>query len=275
MSHGGPVCNPRCGSPVRSPAATAPRSDGLPWRGGGWINSGLPHDATESVMIPADIEAARHSVLLNAMPPHVRSRLLASAQIADHETGRMIFLQGEPADRVFVVLEGWIKLYRVAANGAEAVVSIMTRGRSFGEAMALRGQVYPVSAEAITPVRLLTLDAAALRGILQTDPDAAIAILSAVFVHLQHLVEQVEGLKARSGVQRVAQFLLDLAPSAEGRCTVALPYNKALIAGRLGMKPESLSRVFARLRSSGVHIEAARVHIDDLGALRSLVAEAP
>ena len=75
-------------------------------------------------------------------------------------------------------------------------------------------------------------------------------------------------------MQRVAEFLLDLA-AGDGACTVALPYNKTLIAGRLGMKPESLSRAFARLRDHGVRIEAAMAHIEDVDRLRELVAEDP
>ena len=57
--------------------------------------------------------------------------------------------------------------------------------------------------------------------------------------------------------------------------SVALPYNKALIAGRLGIKPETLSRAFARLRDHGVRIEAAMAHIEDVDRLRELVAEDP
>lgn len=73
---------------------------------------------------------------------------------------------------------------------------------------------YPVSAESITPARLLRIDAARLRHLLQTDPMMATSMLAATYVHLQQLVEQVEHLKARSGVQRVAEFLLDLATCA-------------------------------------------------------------
>ena len=129
--------------------------------------------------------------------------------------------------------------------------------------------------KAITPARLLRLDAARLRHLLQSDPAMATSMLAAVFVHLQHLVGQIEGLKARSGVQRVAEFLLDLSAGREGEVSVALPYNKALIAGRLGIKPETLSRAFARLRDHGVRIEAAMAHIEDVDRLRELVAEDP
>lgn len=226
-------------------------------------------------MTPADLDTARQSALLAALPEPQRARVLEGAQVQSVETGQTIFLQDDPADALFIVLDGWVKLYRIATSGTEAVVSVMTRGRSFGEAVALRGLPYPVSAEAITPARLLRLDAARLRHLLQSDPAMATSMLAAVFVHLQHLVGQIEGLKARSGVQRVAEFLLDLSAGREGEVSVALPYNKALIAGRLGIKPETLSRAFARLRDHGVRIEAAMAHIEDVDRLRELVAEDP
>lgn len=226
-------------------------------------------------MNAVDLEIARQSALLARLPEPLQRQLLDGAQVQSVETGQTVFLQDDAANALFVVLDGWIKLYRVAPSGAEAVVSVMTRGRSFGEAVALRGMPYPVSAESITPARLLRIDAARLRHLLQTDPMMATSMLAATYVHLQQLVEQVEHLKARSGVQRVAEFLLDLATCAEGNCSVTLPYNKALIAGRLGMKPESLSRAFARLRDHGVKIESAMAHIEDLDALRELAAEDP
>lgn len=226
-------------------------------------------------MTPADLDIARQSTLLARLPARLQAKLMEGAQVQSFDTGQTVFLQDDPAVALFIVLDGWVKLYRVAPSGAEAVVSVMTRGRSFGEAVALRDMPYPVSAEAITPARLVRIDATRLRNLLQSDPVLATSMLASTYVHLQQLVEQVEHLKARSGVQRVAEFLLDLSTCAEGGCSVTLPYNKALIAGRLGMKPESLSRAFARLRQHGVRIDAAQAHIDDLDALRDLAAEDP
>ena len=65
---------------------------------------------------------------------------------------------------------------------------------------------------------------------------------------------EIERLKAHTGLQRVAQFLADLTDLEQGSCEVNLPYNKRLIAGNLGMQPESLSRAFARLREHGGNI---------------------
>lgn len=223
-----------------------------------------------------EVEAIASSApILAGLPPDLRGRLLAAAQTRRADTGETIFIQGEPASSVYLVIDGWVKLYRMAPSGTEAVVSILTKGRSFGEAVALRETPYPVSAEAITDATLLRIDAAQLRQQMRDDPQLAIAMLAATYVHLQQLVAQVEQLKARSGVQRVAEFLANLATCKEGSCQVVLPYNKALIAGRLGMKPESLSRAFARLREHGVRMEASTAYIDDLRGLREMAAEDP
>ncbi len=72
----------------------------------------------------------------------------------------------------------------------------------------------------------------------------------------------------------MAAFLLDLCPPEATRCEVTLPCDKALIAARSGMQPESLSRAFARLQRHGVFLTRHAVGIDDLGTLHRLIDEA-
>ena len=187
--------------------------------------------------------------------------------------GETVFLQGEPADCVFVVLEGWVKLFRIAPTGAEAVVGVFTRGGGFGEAPAFRAETYPVNAEAVTDCRLLHMPASSLLERMRSHPEVALAMIAATFHHLQALVREIEQLKGQNGAQRVAEFLISLCATAEGACTVTLPYDKTLIAGRLGMKPESLSRAFARLRDAGVRVRQNKAAILDVARLRDLAEE--
>jgi hypothetical protein len=86
------------------------------------------------------------------------------------------------------------------------------------------------------------------------------------------MAQRVEQLTAQSATQRVAEFLTSLAPCTEGPCTIALPYDKSVIAGRLGLKPESLSRIFAKLRSIGVDVRASHVIVSEMARLGGLVA---
>ena len=87
-------------------------------------------------------------------------------------------------------------------------------------------------------------------------PDIAIAMIASTSEHLHQLVQRVEQLTAQSGLQRVAEFLAS--------CRISLPYDKSLIAGRLGLKPESLSRVFAKLRQIGVDVRASDVVVSEV-----------
>ena len=73
----------------------------------------------------------------------------------------------------------------------------------------------------------------------------------------------------------MAEFLLELSDCREGACTVTLPYDKVLIAGRLGMKPESLSRAFAKLRGFGVSVHQNHAKIADVSRLRDYAEEDP
>lgn len=226
-------------------------------------------------MKPEHVAVARQSMLLAAAPEAVVQSVLASARLREFDRGSTICLQGERASAIYVVAEGWVKLYRIAPNGAEAVVGVFTKGRSFGEAVAFRHDVYPVAAEAVTDCSLIRIEADSFLRLLHDNPEVAILMLSATYVHLHSLVMQVEALKAQTGAQRVAEFLLELAPCKEGSCEVVLPYDKFLIAGRLGMKPESLSRAFARLRDQGVTIRQSNAAIEDVTSLRAFAEEDP
>ena len=226
-------------------------------------------------MKPELIALARRSLILASAPENVARAVLESARLRSFSRGETIFLQGERASAIYIVAEGWVKLYRIAPSGAEAVVGVFTKGSSFGEAVAFRHDTYPVAAEAVTDCALIRIEADAFLRQIRENPEVAISILSATFVHLHGLVAQVEALKAQTGAQRVAEFLLELAPCPDGACEVTLPYDKVLIAGRLGMKPESLSRAFARLKDQGVTIKQNTAQIEDLATLRDYVEEDP
>nr|WP_237212632.1 Crp/Fnr family transcriptional regulator [Ruegeria lacuscaerulensis] len=209
------------------------------------------------------------------MPEQHIDTLLSHAIWRQYDRGETIFLQEEEAKAVHVVLAGWVKLFRMSPTGAEAVVSVFTRGESFGEAVALRNVPYPVSAEAVSACDVMHIPSPVLLSLMREDPEIGVSILAATFTHLHSLVAQLEQLKAQTGAQRVAEFLLTLCDSETDGCDVALPYDKMLIAGRLGMKPESLSRAFSRLKTVGVKIIRNHAVISDIEGLRDYAESDP
>jgi len=190
--------------------------------------------------------------------------------VKPHET---VCRQGNHATAFFIMIDGWTKHYRINLSGEEAVIHVMTRGDSFAEAAALTGGRFPATAEAITDAKVVRVPADHMIRCIREDPDIGLAIIASISERLHHLMQQVEQLKAQSGVQRVAEFLASRATVDSGSCTITLPYDKVLIAARLGLKPESLSRTFAKLRSVGVAVHAAHVAVSDVAKLRRLATD--
>jgi CRP-like cAMP-binding protein len=156
-------------------------------------------------------------------------------------------------------------------DGTEAVVGVFRRGETFAEAAMFLGGRYPVNAEVVVPSRLLRVDGAMLIKRIREQPDLALSMLASASYHLKALVEHIEQIKILSAPQRIADFLVRLCPVREGGCTIDLPYEKALIASRLGMKPESFSRGLAKLRPLGVSVEREQVSIVDVALLSQFV----
>lgn len=221
----------------------------------------------------ADLATVRQTPLFSGVGSESLQLLLANATVQNIARGTTVFLQGDPAEAFFVVLDGWIKLYRVSSTGDEAVMAVFTRGQSFAEAAAFALGTFPVSAETATDARLLRVPTGNIEQLIRRMPDIALAMLASTSRHLHALVHQIEQLKTHTGAQRVAEFLVSLCPVAEGSCNIGLPYDKALIAARLGMKPESLSRAFSKLRGYGVRIQHNTAVIQDVRRLLGYVEE--
>lgn len=222
-------------------------------------------------MDPSDWHIVRGTPLFGTLPQETALSLIGNQGPRVYEKGTMLFQQGEPAESFFLVLDGWVKIYRITPEGDEAVVGVFRRGETFAEAAIFMGGRYPVSAEVATTSRLIRIDGELFRRRIRETPDLAFSMLASASYHLKFLVEQIEQIKLMTAPKRLADFLLRLCPRHDGACRIVLPYEKALIANRLGMKPESLSRAFAKLRPHGVAVEREEVAIADPGALRSFI----
>lgn len=226
-------------------------------------------------MLDRHLRLASRSSLLSRVSEEVRTCLLKKARVRHFERGATIFLQGERAANLKIVAGGWVKLYRVAESGCEAIVDLCGEGRSFEELASLRGESHRLAAEAVSDVTLVLVDLQAIGCCQNAHQELTTAALSVAAESLDALLSQVETLKVQNGAQRLAEFLTRLSGAQEGACSLQLPYEKNLIAGRLGMKPESLSRAFKRLDSKGVATDGKHITIADLAALRAYSTEDP
>jgi CRP-like cAMP-binding protein len=193
---------------------------------------------------------------------------MADATVRQFHRGGMLFVREEPADRFFVVLEGFVKLSRETRDGNESVIGLFGAGESFAEAAMFESETFPVDGTAIEKARVLVIPAGSFRRRLAEKPELMFKLLGSMSRHMRRLVQQIEQLTTRTSAERVATFFANLAREQPGQTRITLPVEKTLIAGRLGMQPETFSRALARLRDHGLEVDGSEVVIHDAKRLQ-------
>jgi CRP-like cAMP-binding protein len=217
-----------------------------------------------------DIEFLRNNSLFTELSNDDLQSLAADSRVAEHPRGHSLFLHGDTAASFYLVTEGCVSVFRDTPDGSRTVLHIAHEGETFAEAAALKLGHYPASAEAASDCTLIEIPAIAFRDVLRRDPDLALRVIGSLSIRLRMLVNEVEQLTVKNASQRVGGFLLGLVSETEkNQATVSLPYEKALVAAKLGMKPESLSRALANLRQIGVESSrGAEIRLRDVSSLR-------
>lgn len=224
---------------------------------------------------PDDLRCLGRIPLFAGLAPDDIRKLLATSSVRRYPDQSTLFVEGDPAERFFINMDGWVKLYRLCEDGHEVVISVVSPGESFAEAAVFDSHIYPVSAVAITDIRLLLVDAESMVRELEANIDFTLNILGAMSRQMRNNITLLHQLSAMSSVERLAEFLLGLCGITEGKAQIKLPLDKSLIAARLGMQPETFSRALSKLKGAGVRNSGSDVIIEDVGELRKLIKHHP
>ena len=100
-------------------------------------------DGNMTAPAPAALDIAAQVPALHGLKPEALAILLAEASVINVRPRHVLFRQGEPAVTWFVIVDGWIKLYRVTPAGDEAVLNVLTEGESFVDAITFTSGSYP------------------------------------------------------------------------------------------------------------------------------------
>ena len=212
--------------------------------------------------------ALRSTPLLRDLTEPVMQRLAAISKIVIAAEDVELYQQGEVADRLLIVLDGQLAAFSAAANGTTAVVEVIHSGQTVGLATLLARLPRLMGVRTVTRSRLLSLDAEGLLALVEQEPSLVTALLRAEANEFRALVRQVCDLKLRTTAQRLGCYLLSLSTEQQANATVMrLPFDKRLLAARLGCRQENLSRAFAALRGLGVETHGARVILHDIARL--------
>ena len=226
---------------------------------------------------PAEIAQALHGHYLFArLAPDELAELAAGVRALALEAGEPLFHQGEPARRFFLLVEGQIKLYRLAPEGQEKIVEITTAGKTFAEAvMFMEGRRFPVNAEALAPSVVYGLSNEAYLALLRRSPQHCLRLLADMSGRLHGLLGEIDSLAVQNAAYRVQRYLDSLLPpGAEDGAEVELEVAKQVVVAWLSIKPETLSRVLHAFSSAGIlSVAGRRLTILDVQRLRRFELE--
>jgi CRP/FNR family transcriptional activator FtrB len=189
--------------------------------------------------------------------------LAAHGELIEVATETTLLEQGTVAEFLYILLAGQVGLTSTGADSDTAVVEILHPVDQFQLATALTATPSLVSAHTLDAARLFRIPAVFLRELSQVEPSLALAMLSSLSRHYRMLLRQIKDLKLRSAAQRLGCFILRLGGEQDFPRRIQLPFDKRLLAARLGTSPENLSRAFATLRQYGVTTRGNHVAIND------------
>ncbi|WP_207061279.1 Crp/Fnr family transcriptional regulator [Motiliproteus sp. SC1-56] len=199
-------------------------------------------------------------------------RLVAGVRLHELEAEQVLFHQEEEAKRFFLLADGQIKLFRRAADGNEKVVEIVHPGQTIAEAVLfMQRNRYPVNAQAVRPARVYAIDGQAYMALLQQNMAACMRILGDLSMRLHARLNDVVNLTQQNATFRVVRYLCELLPhDAENGALILLNTPKQVIASRLSVTPETLSRIMANLAKAGViEVHGREIRVRDIAGLRS------
>lgn len=186
--------------------------------------------------------------------------------------GRMLFLNSEKAERYYIIKNGWVKIFRETLDGAQAIIDILTSGHIFGETSIFENGKYPYSAEVVESSEILSLSLKKLQHLIETNPKFALSMLGSMARYRRQQDQEIEHRSLQNAPQRIGCFVLRLVPTQaelKGRpISIHLPYDKTLIASRLGMQPETFSRALSKLKeATGITIRGSTLEMASIDPL--------
>jgi len=223
-----------------------------------------------------DDEELRLHPFFAELEPEVLAEVRAHARRVRLGPGERLFEMGDRADRFWLVRHGRIKLFRIAPSGAEKVIEVIGPGQTFAEAvMFMSIRQYPVHSEALTECEVLGFDADRFIAVLEGSPATCFRLLGSLSMRLHRRINEIEALSLQNSTLRVITWIVHNLPTgANAALEVRLDVQKKVLASRLSLQPETLSRVLHSLTERGViEVEGPVLRVVDLARLRAMALD--
>lgn len=191
----------------------------------------------------------RQQPLFSQLKPDQMALIIQASQVRHLSKGQFLFKKGDVPTHFYVVFSGRVKLNLLSEFGDEKVVTIIEQATTFAEAIILGSVPFcPLNAEAMEASEVICIHAATYRDILSQSPQACFQTIAQLSKRLHWMIGEIDRLTLRNATYRLVHYVLEHSHSSEK--TVDTP--KAVMASRISVKPETLSRILKQLQDQSL-----------------------
>jgi CRP/FNR family transcriptional regulator len=233
--------------------------------------------ANDGEVNPCGSCSVRTLAICAALEPEELRRLAEISQAQKVEAGQAIFGEDEPAENLYNVTSGTVKLYKLLPDGRRQITGFLFAGDFLGVVFS---ETYVCTAESVLPTGLCRFPRRRLEALFDELPRLQRRLFAQTANELALAQDQMLLLGRKTAREKICSFLLMLSTRAARRGhrdnPVFVPMSRADIADYLGLTTETVSRTFTQLKTTGVISlqDGNRVLIGAMDALVEL-AEGP
>lgn len=167
-----------------------------------------------------------------------------------------IFLEGDPPERLYILLRGRVKLIKHSEDGKDVILHLVSPGEWFGSVAAFGRRPHPFSAQALEPSLALEVAGRDFAALMDRYPPIANQIIQELVERLTDAHEMMLRLALEPVEGRIAHTLTRLAHKAgntrANSVTIEVPLTRQDIAEMAGTTVETTIRVLSRWRKQGI-----------------------
>jgi CRP/FNR family transcriptional regulator, cyclic AMP receptor protein len=186
--------------------------------------------------------------------------------------GRVFYRPEEPGERLFILKDGRVQLYRISPEGKKLVITTLGPHTLFGEMALLGAQMHNTFAEAVEDCLICVMSRSDLERLILNKPQVALRILEITGRRLREAEERLENMAFKGIPARLASLLLRLAEEQGSNDITGLTHQD--LAESVGTYRETATQVLNDLKASGyIEIGRKRITILDADGLAAVAEE--
>ncbi len=234
----------------------------------------MMNSAKGFVMHDDDVRMVRRLSLFSTLNDKHFNDLFQSTQLQRFPACLQIVKEGDPADFLHILVEGTVELFG-SSHDRETTMFVLRPVSPYNLSAVLEDAVYLMSARTLDAARILMIPAQNMRNVMEADSAFAHAMVGELAKRYRTVIRAFKEQRLRSGVERLANYLLRANEQAVKSGPIELTEDKRKLAALLGMTPEYLSRAFSKLKEHGVDVRGNTIYLKNLRALNQLAKPNP